>query len=183
MIVLRQWVSTAIVAAAVVDMLVFSHLTFAALVISAIGVAMMLIGLFFSYRPAAVLGMLVVTICAAAAMEIATLLTVGNILSALAGLVLPASVLAWLALSAEEQVVIDLFIARKPFALTAVYAASCIVSVAIFVLLLGLVSPALPATITVVTESAIMLVCATLLGLALTWRGPGERPIERGEEE
>lgn len=183
MMVLQQWVKTAIVVAAVVDMLVFSHLTFAVLVISAIGVAMMLIGLFFSYRPAAILGMLVVTICAAAAMEIATLLTVGNILSALAGLVLPASVLAWLALSAEEHVVIDLPLARKAAALTAGYAAFCVVSVAIFAFVFGLVSPTLPATITVVTESAVMLVSATLVGLALAWRGARVRPIERGEEE
>lgn len=183
MMMLRPWVRTAIVVAAVADMLVFSHLTFAVLVISAIGVAMMLIGLFFSYRPAALLGMLVVTICAAAAMEIATLLTVGNVLSALVGLVLPASVLAWLALSAEEQVTIDFSIARKPLAATAVYAVFSIASVAMFVIALGLVSPTLPTTITVVTESAIMLVSATLVGLALAWRGASGRSTERGEEE
>lgn len=182
MTVLRLPVRAALALVVVADMLAFSRATLVTLVVSSLGTAMIMIGLYFAYRPAAALGMLVVVATAASSMEFVSILTVGELLSASLGLLLPACLLAWLSLTAEDEGAIEPSMARMPALLTALYALICVLSAPVFLLLLGLVSPTMSATISTVTESALMLVTAALVGLAFASRAPRPKKASGAEE-
>jgi len=172
--VMQLWVRALLVGIAVADILVFSRTTYYTIIFSGIGGVMVLLGLVYAYRPASALGLIVVAAAAANSMDFDTLTTLGTVLTAFLGLMLPLMTLSWLALSAEEEGYVELSIIRRPIAVTFAYAVLTLFSVPLLVLALSFFSPTMSINITTVTEATMMLVTAVLLGLAIMAKSPDE---------
>jgi len=155
-----------LVAISTAAMLVFASLDFGAIIAVLAGAVLVVAGLLNSYKPAAVVGMLLASIGAASAIQINTLTEASTLVTAIIGLFLPVIVLSWLALSAEEE--IEIRIGRRPSLVTSAYAIVCLFSVPIVVLIGGLIQPAIATRISTMTELAIALFVSAAGAVALT---------------
>jgi hypothetical protein len=155
---------------AVVDLAVFSQHSILVILAQAIGAALILLGMFYDYRPSSLTGLLIVATASAAAIELPSLLEVGQILTAILSLAVPAFVLTWLALSAEEGESTDVLLLKRPATTALVFALVCLFSVPIVVLVMSLLAPTMSTRITPTTEMAIILIATTMGTIVLTRR-------------
>ena len=155
---------------AVVDLAVFSQHGILVILAHAIGAALILLGMFYAYRPSSLTGLLVVATASAAAIELPSLLEVGQILTAIVSLAIPTFVLTWLALSAEEGESTDVLLLKRPATTALVFALVCLFSAPIVVLAMSLLAPTVSTRITPTTEMAIMLMATTVGTIVLTRR-------------
>jgi len=155
---------------AVVDLVVFSQHSILIILAQAIGAALILLGIFYDYRPSSLTGMLIVATASAAAIELPSLLEVGQILTAIVSLAIPMFVLTWLALSAEEGESTDVLLLKKPATTALVFALVCLFSAPIVVLVMSLLAPTISTRITPTTEMAIILIATTVGTIVLTRR-------------
>jgi len=155
---------------AVVDLAVFSQHSILVILAQVIGAALILLGIFYDYRPSSLAGLLIVATASAAAIELPSLLEVGLIITAIVSLAIPTFVLTWLALSAEEGESTSVLLLKKPATTALIFALVCLLSAPIVVLGMSLLAPTISTRITPTTEMAIILV-ATIVGtLVLTRR-------------
>ena len=149
--------------------LVFSSMNTYTLIILFIGAVTMALAFFSYYRPGAVLGLLLVGISAAASLEVDTLVEASMITTAVVGLMLPITLLTLFALSSEveERSVIR---RRRPMLVAGAYAGVCVMSVPVFVASVGLVLPSVTAKLSVLSETAILLLFISLGATLLTLR-------------
>jgi len=155
---------------AVIDLAVFSQHSILVILAQAIGAALILVGIFYDYRPSSLTGLLIVATASAAAIELPSLLEVGQILTAIVSLAVPTFVLTWLALSAEEGESTDVLLLKKPATTAMVFAVVCLFSAPIVVLVMSLLAPTISARITPTTEIAIILIATTVGTIVLTRR-------------
>lgn len=171
MIVFSRRVRFLMAIVAVVDLAVFSQHSILIVLAQAIGAALILLGMFYDYRPSSLTGLLVVATASAAAIDLPSLLEVGQILTAIVSLAIPTFVLTWLALSAEEGESTDVLLLKRPATTALVFALVCLFSAPIVVLVMSIFAPTMSTRITPITEMAIILI-ATTVGTILLTRGP-----------
>ena len=156
---------------AIVVLMLFSKIetsTFLGMMVAAV---LMILGLVSYSRPTSVLGMMIASGSAAVSIGEQSLTVVGNLLNAAIGLFVPIYLLAWIALSAEEESR-TILIRRGPALLTAVYATACLLSVGVAAFALGVVAPAVSVGMSTLMELAIVLLAATVGITILTFRNP-----------
>jgi hypothetical protein len=154
----------------VVDLAVFSQHSILVILAQAIGAALIILGIFYDYRPSSLTGLLIVATASAAAIELPSLLAVGQILTAIVSLAIPMFVLTWLALSAEEGESTDVLLLKRPATTALVFALVCLFSAPIVVLIMSLLAPTISTRITPTTEMAIILIATTVGTIVLTRR-------------
>jgi len=161
-----------LVVAVAADIMVFSRITTLPLIAIAAGTAMVLLGIEYSYRQASFAGFLVVAVTGGASIEITSLLELSIILTAMIGLLIPILILAWLALSSEEGERQQIFVMKRPAAISLGYAFVCLWSVPIVIFIMSLLIPTISMRITTITEAAIILIANIAGGVFLTRRKP-----------
>ena len=163
--------------AAIIVLTLFSQLGTSMLFGMIMAGALMIIGLVSYSRPASVIGMMLASGSAAASLGQQSMTVTGDILSAAIGLFAPIYLLAWIALSAEEEPK-PFVIRRGPVFLTAIYAIACLLSVGVAAFTLGLVAPSISSGMSALMEIAIVLLTATVGITILTFRNP--TPVSAG---
>jgi hypothetical protein len=167
---------------AVVDLVVFSQHSILVILAQAIGAALILLGMFYNYRPSSLTGLLIVATASAAAIELPSLLEVGLIITAIVSLAIPTFALTWLALSAEEGESTDVLLLKKPATIALVFALACLFSAPIVVLVMSLLTPTMSTRITPTAEIAITLI-ATIVGtIVLTRRASAAERLPGTQE-
>ncbi|MBU0624668.1 MAG: hypothetical protein KJ672_07465, partial [Candidatus Thermoplasmatota archaeon] len=114
MIIFSRRVRLLMAIVAVVDLAVFSQHSILVILAQVVGAALILLGMLYDYRPSSLTGLLIVATASAAAIELPSLLEVGQILTAIVSLAIPMFVLTWLALSAEEGESTDVLLLKRP---------------------------------------------------------------------
>lgn len=172
-----RWLRVMILIVAVGDMLAFSRVVASTLIFYAIGTVMILLGLAYFYRPASVIGLIVVSAVAASAMSLTTVSTVSSLLTALLGLFVPAVAIAVIAFSAEVEGPLMASVQKKPLALSMLLGMMCIMSAPVAILVIALLFPPVSTNLNTISEVAIILTTTAAVGTAVTSRGP--RGVER----
>lgn len=172
MITISRWQRIAVIILATADLMVFSRLTIFPLLGIIIGIVAMFLGLAYSYRPASVVGMLVVAVSASASISIPSLLTIGDLLTAIVGLLLPLLMLIWIALSAEEGDNQQVAVIRKAAYISVGYSLVCLWSAPIAVLVISVFAPTIAMSISTLGEIAIIMVATIASGLLVLRRKP-----------
>ncbi len=184
MIIFSRKVRLLMAIVAVVDLAVFSQHSVLVILAQAIGAALILLGMFYDYRPSSLTGLLIVATASAAAIELPSLLEVGQIVTAIVSLAIPMFVLTWLALSAQEGESTDVLLLKRPATIALTYALICLFSAPIVILLMSLLAPTTATRTTPITEIAIVLIVTVGGAIALTWRVPETTVSEaRGQTE
>lgn len=168
---------------AVVDLAVFSQHGILVILAQAIGAALILLGIFYDYRPSSLTGLLIVATASAAAIELPSLLEVGQILTAIASLAIPMFVLTWLALSAEEGESTDVLLLKRPATIALTFALICLFSAPVVILVMSLLAPTAATRTTPMTEIAIMLIVTVVGAIALTRRAPETATVSEAREQ
>lgn len=154
---------------AVVDMMLFSSGDSLSLLGFSVGMAVIVLGILYYYRPAAIAGLFIVSLVAAVTTDVPTLTEIGYLVMALLGLIAPIGALIWVCFTEEEENLLR--VSFRPALPAVTYALACLWSVPVAVVVLGLLAPAVSAGLTVMTEMGIVLLTATTLGIAFTFRG------------
>lgn len=154
---------------AVVDMMLFTSAGLLPLAGAAIGLVTVLIGIAYHFRPAAIVGLLIVSAVAGAAVQVPTLTELGYLVMSALGLLLPVLVLFWISFTSEQGSMPAP--SSRPVAVAGIFAGASLVSVPVVVAVLGLFVPRLSAGLEVMAESATVLLTVTVLGVAFMWRG------------
>ncbi len=164
-----------ILVVALADLMAFSELTSLTLVTVTTGTITMFLGVVYYYRPASVLGLLIVTSGAAASIDIPTLTETGTLLAGLLGVLAPVFILFVLALPGEEEAERGSMIAMRATATALAFMIGCLLSVPLAVFLVSLTAPGLSLRMDAMAEMGVMLVVAMGAGTMLTWRQPRVR--------
>jgi hypothetical protein len=157
---------------ATADLMIFSRLTIFPLMAISVGIVVMFLGLEYSYRPASVIGMLVVALAASASISIPSLLTIGDLLTAFIGLLLPLLMLIWIALSAEEGENQQVAVIRRAAYVSVAYSLVCLWSAPLIVLVISLFTPTVAMSVSTLSEISIMMVATIAGGLVVLRRKP-----------
>ena len=161
-------------------LLLFSQISTSTLLGMIVAAALMVVGLVSYSRPTSVIGMMIASGSAAASLEQQSLTVVGNLVNAAIGLFAPIYLLAWIALSAEEEPR-PILIRKGPALLTTIYATACLLSVGAVAFTLGVFAPAVSIGMSALMEIAIVLLTATVGITILTFRNP--KPASTGLTE
>jgi hypothetical protein len=168
---------------AVVDLAVFSQHSIIVILAQAIGAALILLGTFYDYRPSSLTGLLIVATASASAIDLPSLLEVGQILTAIVSLAIPMFVLTWLALSAEEGESTDVLLLKRPAIIALTFALICLFSAPVVILVMSLLAPTTSTRVTPMTEIAIMLIVTVVGAIALTRRVPETATVSEAREQ
>ena len=182
MIIFSRRVRFLMAIVAVVDLVVFSQHSILVILAQVIGAALILLGMLYDYRPSSLTGLLIVATASAAAIELPSLLEVGQIFTAIVSLAVPTFVLTWLALSAEEGESTDVLLLKRPATTALVFAVVCLFSAPIVVLVMSLLAPTISTRITPTTEIAIILIATTVGTIVLTRRAPAAARLPGTQE-
>ncbi|UCE45336.1 MAG: hypothetical protein JSU93_00060 [Methanobacteriota archaeon] len=149
--------------------LTFSRLSISLLVPGAIGIALVLFGIVLEYRPAAVLGLFVGLSVAALSIEIVTMTDVAIWQTAILGLFVPTSLLAWSAFLSERSDSYEMRLRTRPFATALVIGAVFAVSLPVTVALTSILFPAMGNSMSTMAEISLLFVVIAVTALISTW--------------
>lgn len=158
----------AMVMVAAALLLTFCRLSFSLLVPEVIGIALVLLGIVLGYRPAAVFGLFVDLAVAALSIEIVSMADVDVWQTAILGLLLPTSLLAWCALLSEDT---DSYAIRfRTGAFASAFAAGMLFAIAIpvSVAVTSIFLPTLINTISTMAEISILFIIIAVTVLIVT---------------
>jgi hypothetical protein len=172
LITVPRWMRFVLAVLSVIDLMIFSRLTILPLIGMLIGAAVILLGLEYQYRPASFIGLLVVAIASSASINIPSLLTIGNVLTAMIGLFLPLVILIWLALSSEEGDTQHVSVVRSAATTSLGYALVCIWVAPIAALIISLFLPTVAMRMSTFAEICMMLVATIAGGVLILRRRP-----------
>lgn len=172
----------ALTVVAIVVLMLFCRIETSTLLGMVVAAALMVLGLMSYSRPTCVIGMMIASGSAAASLGQQSLTVVGNLLNTAIGLFAPIYLLAWIALSAEDEPG-PLLIRKGPALLTTIYATACLLSVGVVALILGVIAPAVSIGMSALMEIAIVLLTATVGITILTSRNPRPASTSLTEEE
>jgi hypothetical protein len=167
---------------AIIVLMLFSQIETSTLLGMIVAAALMVLGLVSYSRTTCVIGMMIASGSAAASLGQQSLTVVGNLLNTAIGLLVPIYLLAWIALSAEDEPR-PIVIRRSPALLTAIYATACLLSVGVVALILGVIVPAVSIGMSALMEIAIVLLTTTVGITILTYRNPKPANTGLSEEE
>ncbi len=153
----------------VIDLLVFSNAGPLMIFAMAVGTALMFVGLITFYRPSSVVGLLLVTITAATGIQIDTLTDFSNMMTAIFGLLVPSSLLTWIALAPEEQEYASGRRLDRSLVLASAAMLACLWSVPLMSVAVGIFMPEIAMRMTLVTEVSAILVSAAVIGSIVTF--------------
>ncbi|MBN1677281.1 MAG: hypothetical protein JW880_01955 [Candidatus Thermoplasmatota archaeon] len=156
---------------------VFAEATPLTLITFVLGGTMILIGLFYSYRPGAIMGVVAVAIGAASSIQLDSVLEVGTVLTAILGLLLPVFLLALQALGAEDEDVRVTSIKGRPTLHALLFGLACVVAAPVFVGLTSLILPTMTMRLGGTAETAILLIAAAAGSILLTRRTSARKTI------
>ena len=182
MIAFSRRVRLILVVVASADLLVFSQHGILVILAQAIGTVLILLGLLSSYRPSSLVGLLLTATASASAIDLPSLLEVGQIFTAIVSLAIPMFVLTWLALSAEEGESTDVLLLKRPAMIALTFAIVCLFSAPVVILVMSLIAPTTSIRLTPMTEIAIMLIATVVGAIALTRRAPRTTTIAEVQE-
>jgi hypothetical protein len=182
-IAISRGVRLILVIAASVDLVLFSQHGLLVIIAQAMGTVLIMLGLQSSYRPASLLGLLLVATASASAIELPSLLEVGQIITGLVSLAIPMLVLTWLALSAEEGESADVLLLKRPAIIAITFTLICLFSAPLVILVVSLFAPTTSMRITPMTEIAIILIVTVGGAVALTRRVPDIERIPETKEQ
>lgn len=171
-----------VVAALLAAMSVFMHATLLILIALVLGGAMVVLGSLYLYRPGAMMGLVIVAMCAASSIDLDSILEVGKLLTAILGLLLPLFLLALRALKVEDEDSRILPISGRPALQALAFGLACVLSAPIVA---GLTSVAVPATATQlsgVAETAMLLLAAAGGSMLLTRQARAKRTVGQATE-
>lgn len=154
--------------AAVADLIVFSQHSLLVILAQIVGAALVLLGMLYAYRPSSVAGLLIAATASAAAINLPSLLEVGQVITGILSLAIPAFILTWIALSAEEGESRDVILLKRPAMVALTYALICLWSAPLVILFVGLLRPTISARTTSTTEIAIIMITTIVGGVLLT---------------
>ena len=160
----------------VIDLMLFSSMTGLTIIAMVVGAIAIILGMGYSYKPAAVIGLLIVSITAAAAMELSTLLETSTFISGIFGLLVPVVFLSWLVLSAEEETSANISIAREPTIASLIFAVLCVASVPLIMFVMNLLVPTITMRVTASVEIAVLAIVTIVGGVYLTRTRPSNAP-------
>ncbi len=165
---------------AVLDIAMFCEPSLLVLLGAGVGLAAIIVGIVYGFRPSAIVGLLIVSVVAGASIQVPTLTETGFLVMAIVGLLLPMIALFWLSFSVRRLPVPPP--SFRPALVGGAYAIASICSAPVFVSAVAFFQPHLSAGLASMAESAIILLSATVAGSVLLWRGSRHnRPS--GEEE
>ena len=169
-----------VVAVLIADISVFSEVTLITLIALVLGGIMILLGIFYAYRPSAFLGTLVVAAGGASSMQLTSVLDVGEILTAFIGLLLPVLLLTLHSLGVESEEIGKMAMRSKPALFAILFGAVCILSAPLVSAGISIFMPTMSMRLSTMSEIAIMLLFTVVGTLYLTRRTPTKRIIEAG---
>lgn len=172
MIALSRGVRSILVIVASFDLFIFSQHGILVVLCQAMGATLILLGLQSSYRPASLVGLLLIATASASAIALPSLLEVGQIITAIASLAIPVFMLTWLALSAEEGESRDVLLLKRPAMVAVMFAVICLFSAPVTLLIVSLFAPTTSIRITPTTEMAITLTVTVAGAVLLTRKMP-----------
>ncbi len=158
--------------AAILVMLVFSQMNAGTLLAASVGAVLIMLGISMYYRPASVVGLMVTAAAVAISSNPGSLTEVPSLLAAVIGLLIPLYLLTWATLSSGSQEPGELRFRSRASLYTIIFMSACSVSVPIWVLLLGIVSPRISMAVSLLTEIAIVLAVATAGIILITAQAP-----------
>ncbi len=170
MIELSRGRKVGVAVAATAVLMLFTHLGPDTLLGMIVGAVLILLGLASYSRLASTLGIMIVSISAAASLPQRTMTDAGNIFSLTAGFLTPLCVLVLLSLSAENEK--STLVGRRPAAWALAYSAACILSVPASTLVLGIMVPWVSTAMSTLMEIAVVLLVATTGMTVLSLRSP-----------
>jgi hypothetical protein len=172
-----------LVVVASIDLAVFSEHSFLVVLAQAMGTVLILLGLQSTYRASALVGLLLTATASASAIDLPSLLEVGQIITAIGSLAIPMFVLTWLALSAEEGESADVLLLKRPAIIAVTFALICLFSAPVVILVMSLLAPTTSMRITPMTEIAIILIVTVVGAIALTRRVPETTKVPGAREQ
>ena len=167
---------------AIIDLMLFSQMSTSTLLGMVVSAALLVMGLVSYSRPTSVIGMMLASGSAAASLTQESLTVVGNLFNAAIGLFLPVYLLAWIALSAEEEPR-PILVRKGPAILTSIFAIICLFSVGLVGFALGYVAPSVAIGMSTLMEIAIVILAVTIGVTVLTSRNPSPTLTGPLEEE
>lgn len=170
-----------VVAVLITDISVFSEVTMITMLSLVLGGIMILLGIFYAYRPSAFLGTLVVAIGGASSMQLASVLDVGAVLTAFIGLLLPVLLLTLHALGVESEEIGNMSMKARPALFALMFGGLCILSAPLVSASISIFMPTMAMRLSTISEVAIMLLATVAGTLYLTRRRPTKRIIEASQ--
>jgi hypothetical protein len=162
---------------------IFSQHSILVILAQAMGAVLMVLGLLSSYRPSSLVGLLLTATGSASAIDLPSLLEIGQIITAIASLAIPMFILTWVALSAEEGETTDVLLLKRPAIIAVVYAMICLLSAPLVILVTSLLAPTTSMRVTSMTEIAVILIVTVAGAIALTRRVPETARIPEIREQ
>lgn len=166
-----------VIATLLTAMSVFTKATPLTLIALFLGGAMVALGSLYSYRPGAVIGVVIVAMGVASSILLDSVLEISALLTAFLGLLLPLFLLALHALSSEQRSGQVLSIRGRPAATALLFCAVCVMSAPIAVGLMSLVLPTMTVRFSGTAETAIILLAVTAGTILLTRRTSARKTI------
>ena len=168
---------------AVLAILTLGQMSAVGILAISVGTFLLLLGLWISYRPAAVFGFMTLAVGSGLAVDFDSVTDVSTLMSAAVGILIPVYITGWVALSSEIDGPVNVSIFNRPTLLTIGYTMACVFSVPVASLVIGVLTPAMATHVNVVTEAALMLLVIAILVVALTSRNPRAVLQEPAPEE
>lgn len=170
------------VALLIVVISVFSEITIITVLALILGGIMMLLGILNAHRPSAFLGTLVVAVGGTSSMRFTSLLDVGGILTAVAGLLLPVLLLSLHALGVESEDIKAMILRKRPAMLAILFGVLCVLSAPLATFGMSIFLPTVAMRIGTIGEISIMLVFTVAGVLFLTRHIPVRQNIEASSD-
>jgi hypothetical protein len=171
-----------VIATLLTAMSVFTKATPLTLIALFLGGAMVALGSLYSYRPGAVLGVVIVATGVASSIHLDSVLDVSAVLTAFLGLLLPLFLLALHALGSEQWGGRILPVRGRPAIIALLFCVVCVMSAPMAIGLMSTALPTMTLRLSGTAETAIMLLAATIGSILLTRRTSARRTIGQPAE-
>ncbi len=161
---------------------VFTRATPMTLIALVLGGVLVVLGSLYSYKPGAMMGVIIVAMNAASSIQLDSLLEISTILTAILGLLIPLFLLALHALGTEQADVRAMSIRSRPAMMALSFGFACVLSTPLAVGLMGLALPAITIRLSGTVETAIVLLVLTIGTTLLTRRTSAKKTISTESE-
>ncbi len=151
----------------------FSILSVFTILALGIGTVVIVLGMMYGYRPAAVIGLMILAGISAAALHLETILAANVLMTAVLGRLIPLLVIAVLSLMADEPDLRVTIPTIRPFTIALILGSGCLFAAPVFGLILGLINPAFTTSLNLMNEIGIMMLISVIGAIVVT-RGGSE---------
>ncbi len=169
-------------AAAGSTILVFAQVTLAVLIPAVVGIALILLGIGIAYRTPAFIGLLAVLTTMAFSIEVPTLTDTEGVLRAAISVFAPTVTITWAAMSSEPGDERAIGPGTRPTAVLLGTATILLMTVPLFVFLVGVFIPTVSIRVSTMAEISVLLVSVTASAMLLTRSTPRRMTAAVNEE-